>query len=309
MLRSARKAPPAAAVGRSPLLGPRPGDRVATPEPVSATTAPPDRPRWRRPRILVIAAVLVLLLGAGGWWLLAGDGPAPLTAADVKAQVTAQLDARDKAAAQTPPAAVTAYRTLLPSLVTIRATGGKDPADAKSGGQRLGAGFVVNADGTVMTANHVIAGATSVRLTFVDGTTASAKVATADPTTDTATLTPSALPAVVVPAVLGGGVRVGDDVYALGNPLGLLGSFSGGVVSALDREIKVTDKLSLARLIQFDAAVNPGNSGGPLVNAAGQVVGVVTALANPSDQAFFVGIGFAVPIATAGGGGGDLPPQ
>ena len=79
-------------------------------------------------------------------------------------------------------------------------------------------------------------------------------------------------------------------------------------MSALDRTVKVGDGKSLQHLIQIDAAVNPGNSGGPLLNAAGQVVGIVTGLANPSQQGFFVGIGFAVPIATAGGAAGS-PPQ
>lgn len=85
--------------------------------------------------------------------------------------------------------------------------------------------------------------------------------------------------------------------------LGLTASFSSGVVSATGRTIEA-EGLKLTDLIQFDAAVNPGNSGGPLLNSAGQVVGIVTALANPSKQPFFVGIGFAVPIATAGGAAG-----
>ena len=107
-----------------------------------------------------------------------------------------------------------------------------------------------------------------------------------------------------MPAVLGGGVRVGDDVYAVGHPLGLVDSLTAGVVSGLNRTIPVPGGGSLSGLIQFDAAVNPGNSGGPLLNRAGQVVGIVTALANPSDQSFFIGIGFAVTIATAGGAAG-----
>jgi S1-C subfamily serine protease len=97
---------------------------------------------------------------------------------------------------------------------------------------------------------------------------------------------------------------VGDDVYAVGHPLGLVDSVTAGVVSGLDRTIPVADGSNLTGLIQFDAAINPGNSGGPLLNRAAQVVGIVTALANPSEQPFFVGIGFAVPIATAGGAAG-----
>jgi S1-C subfamily serine protease len=99
-------------------------------------------------------------------------------------------------------------------------------------------------------------------------------------------------------------VRTGDEVYATGHPFGLADSFSSGVVSGLNRTVPINDQQTLKGLIQFDAAVNPGNSGGPLLNKAGQVVGIVTALANPAGENFFVGIGFAIPIATAGGAAG-----
>ena len=103
-------------------------------------------------------------------------------------------------------------------------------------------------------------------------------------------------------------MQVGDDTYSLGNPLGLADSMTAGVVSGLDRSIDREDGSGeLQGLIQFDAAVNPGSSGGPLLNRQGQVVGIVTALANPSGQRFFVGIGFAVPIGSAGGGA-RIPP-
>ena len=310
MLRLSPKAPPATPArpaGRSPLLDPRPAEASPTVEP--APDPAPATPRWRRPRILALTAFVLVLLLVGGWWALADRGPAPLTAADVKAQVTTELDARDRAQAAVPPAAVAAYATLAPSLVTIRATAATSATEATTGGVRLGAGFVVNADGTIMTANHVVDGARTIRVSFADGTNAAATVAASDPATDTATLTPSTLPTVVVPAVLGGGVRVGDAVYALGNPLGLVGSFSGGLVSQLGRDIKVPGGRTLEDLIQFDAAVNPGNSGGPLVNAGGQLVVVVRPLDSPSLQTVVVGIGFAVPIGAAGGGGGDVPPQ
>ena len=114
-------------------------------------------------------------------------------------------------------------------------------------------------------------------------------------------LQPDAPPGVIVPAVLGGGVQVGDDTYSVGNPLGLADSLTAGRhlrPRPLDRRAR-TAAATLDGLIQFDAAVNPGSSGGPLLNRQGQVVGIVTALANPTEQRFFVGIGFAVPI---GGG-------
>jgi S1-C subfamily serine protease len=129
-------------------------------------------------------------------------------------------------------------------------------------------------------------------------------VVSGDPEHDVAVLAVDQLPEIVVPAVMAGPPPVGDAVFAVGNPLGLARSLTAGVVSATDRSIPSPQGASLDGLIQFDAAVNPGNSGGPLLNRAGQVVGIVTALANPGAQDFFIGIGFAVPIATAGGAAG-----
>jgi S1-C subfamily serine protease len=97
---------------------------------------------------------------------------------------------------------------------------------------------------------------------------------------------------------------VGDEVFAVGHPLGLVGSLSAGVVSGLNRSFPLANGRTLGGMIQFDAAVNPGNSGGPLLNRNGQVIGIVTGLANPGGDDEFIGIGFAVPIATAGGAAG-----
>jgi S1-C subfamily serine protease len=107
----------------------------------------------------------------------------------------------------------------------------------------------------------------------------------------------------VVPAVLGGGVAIGDNVTAIGNPLGLTGTTTSGVVSGLDRVLSRAKDSDIGGLIQFDAAVNPGSSGGPLINDRGQVVGVVVALVNPTNAGTFIGIGFAVPIGAALGAG------
>ncbi len=157
-------------------------------------------------------------------------------------------------------------------------------------------------EGAVLTALHVVDGAGQIQVRFADGTQASAaRVAASQPENDIAVLAVDRLPEVVVPAVLGGPPPVGDAVFAVGNPLGLQ--------RQPDRRRGVGDRprhphrrgRTLDGLIQFDAAVNPGNSGGPLLNRAGQVVGIVTGLANPAKQGYFVGIGFAVPIATAGG--------
>lgn len=189
-------------------------------------------------------------------------------------------------------------------------SGGDKQTEEGNGG--LGTGVIINAEGAILTANHVVDGAKLIRVTFVDGSTSDATVISSEPGRDIAVLKAEHNPEVVVPAVMGGGVRVGDEAFAIGHPLGLIDSMSSGVISGLNRSIPVAEDQTLDGLIQFDTAVNPGNSGGPLLNRAGQVVGIVTALANPSEQGVFIGIGFAVPIGAAAGvagGGPGGPPQ
>ena len=118
---------------------------------------------------------------------------------------------------------------------------------------------------------------------------------------DIAILQTAALPDVVVPATFGGTPAIGSRVYAVGNPLGLSASISTGVVSQTGRTISRDVGEPLEDLIQFDAAVNPGSSGGPLLDENAQLIGIVTALANPTGEDFFSGIGFAVPIQNAAG--------
>jgi S1-C subfamily serine protease len=246
--------------------------------------------------------LVVAVLAAFG--LTRGPETPPVTKADVNAAVDRAITDAQEKARQAPPDAATAYQTALPSIVTIATDRRRDGGTERG----TGAGVVISRDGTVLTALHVVEDASSIRVRFSDGTQSSAEVKDQQPDSDIAVLTPERLPQVVVPAILGGGAQVGDAVFALGHPLGLSDSLSAGVVSALDRTIRVSGDQTLEGLIQFDAAVNPGNSGGPLLNRDGQVVGIVTGLANPSEQNFFVGIAFAVPIATAGGAAG-APPQ
>jgi S1-C subfamily serine protease len=254
-------------------------------------------------------AVVVALVAATDLYLVTRpEAPAALTARDVQAMTAKQLDERAAADAARPSDATVAYQAIQPSLVLITTQQPADSAAGRGAGQGTGAGVIVNADGTVLTALHVVEGATTIKVTYADGTSSDATVATARPESDIATLAPADLPETVVPAVLGGGVVVGAPVFAVGHPLGLTDSLSAGVVSALGRSVRVEGGRTLKDLIQVDAAVNPGNSGGPLLNRAGQVVGIVTGLANPSDESSFIGIGFAVPIATAGGAAGG-PPQ
>jgi S1-C subfamily serine protease len=271
-------------------------------ETVSATGSPEQPPDHRVPRrrVLVVGAVvLVVVLALVLWWVVP-SGPAPLTQADVDAAVQRGIEQAQQQEAATPPDGAIAYQQIGPSLVSVTST--RDGGGTMD--TTLGAGVVVNADGTVLTALHVVDGASRITVRFADGSEAGASVAASQPDNDVAALAVDQLPQVVVPAVLAGPPGIGEPVFAVGNPLGLERSLSAGVVSADDRKIDTGAGRTLSGLIQFDAAVNPGNSGGPLLNRAGQVVGLVTALANPARQDFFVGIGFAVPIASAGGAGG-----
>jgi S1-C subfamily serine protease len=188
------------------------------------------------------------------------------------------------------------YQRVAPSVVTVRTARG------------LGSGVIVANNGTILTADHVIAGAGRITVIFADGTVTTASVTSADRKTDIARLIPAALPQVVVPATLGGGAGVGAAVVAIGNPLGLTDSVSSGVISGLDRTAD-TDTGKRSGLIQFDASVNPGSSGGPLLNIRGMVIGIVVAIADPDGRDAFAGIGFAVPIGNALGGGSGSGPK
>jgi S1-C subfamily serine protease len=279
---------------------------------MSASGAPPqtppetvDQPPARRRRLgrrrttiaLGAGAVFLLLLIAGAVALATRDSTPPLDAAGAR---TIASDVTKKAIEdlQSQPAtSAVVYQHILPSLVEIEAEHPEGKEDATG----LGAGVIINTRGSILTALHVVEGADSIRVSFVDGTKSPASVVSTDPDNDIAVLAPERNPEVIVPAVLGGGGAVGDEAYAVGHPLGYVGSLTAGVISGLDRSVRVNNGKTLKGLIQFDAAVNPGNSGGPLLNRGGEVIGIVTALANPSKDGHFLGIGFAVPIGAAGG--------
>ena len=256
---------------------------------------PPRRRVWRWVIGVGVVAVLLGLL----FWDRSSSGPKPLSRAEVDSIAQAAVTKGIDDAKAAPPAATTAFQTIQPSVVLISTEQG---GDAKTEG--VGAGVVVNDQGDIVTARHVVAGATAIHITFLDGTKANGTVVSEQPENDIAVLSADQSPEALVPAVLGGGLQIGDDVFAVGHPLGLADSLSAGVVSGLNRTVPGSDGTTMKGLIQFDAAVNPGSSGGPLLNKAGQVVGIVTSLANPSQQGFFIGIGFAVPIGTATGAAG-----
>jgi S1-C subfamily serine protease len=267
------------------------------------------RQRLRRLRtgmrgiVLFVLGMAAALTGLLVYNLLTPN-PHQLTTNDVSTAVNQVL------ASATPPAPFSeaVYQIIQPSLVLIQSK--LSGTDGKTD-DSLGTGTIVNASGDILTSLHVVANATDIQVTFADGTSTSASVASQQPQNDIAVLKADKLPAQIVPAVLGNpnAMHVGDEAFVVGNPFGLYSSMSAGVISGFNRTFQPTNSnLNLKGLIQVDAAVNPGNSGGPLLNRYGEVVGIVEGLVNPVDQNFFVGIGFAIPINVAGGAAG-LPPD
>ncbi len=246
----------------------------------------------------VLAALTALLL-----YNVLVPAPHLLTTREVNDAVAQAL------ASATPPPAFSArvYQVIQPSLVLIQTQAPGANGKVEDG---LGSGVVIDDFGDVLTSLHVVSKAVDIRLTFADGTQSSAEVIAAQPENDIAVLRASQPPALLVPATLGNpnAMRVGDETFAVGHPFGLYGSMSAGVISGFDRSFQPANSdQRLQGLIQIDAAVNPGNSGGPLLNRYGQVIGIVVGIVNPTEQDVFIGIGFAVPINVAGGAAG-LPP-
>jgi S1-C subfamily serine protease len=174
----------------------------------------------------------------------------------------------------------------------------------------IGTGVVIVDNGTILTNLHVVFGARRIKVIFADGLEADADVIALRPEHDLAVLRARKIPDDLQAATMRSthDLRPGDRVTAVGFPFGIGPSVSHGVVSGLKREFRSPEgQRILTNLIQFDAAANPGNSGGPLVTDDGEVVGIVTAIYNPTDERFFVGIGFAVPIENAAQGAG-MPP-
>ncbi len=269
--------------------------------------------RWRqrlqrfrtsaRSGMLFLFGILAAIIGFWLYHLITPNSP-QLTSNDVSTAVNAAL------ASATPPPAYSeiVYQIIQPSLVLIQSQAAG--SDGKTE-YKLGTGTIIDTNGDILTSLHVVANAVSIKLTFADGTESSASVATTQPENDIAVLKADTPPAQIVPAVLGNpsAMQVGDDAYVVGNPFGLYSSMSAGVISGFNRTFQPNNSdVTLKGLIQVDAAINPGNSGGPLLNRAGQVIGVVEGIANPTDQDVFIGIGFAVPINIAGGAAG-LPPD
>ncbi len=309
----------------APAAG-QPPQRPDTPPAEAAQPALPKRRGWRAfaarhsgPLWGGAGALLALLLMTLALGLRPGHRN--ITQDDIDAAVRESLEKEPL-----PSAAAKAYDAIAPSVVRVIGLmddkdtgedgkdGGKD-ASAKSPEERamersLGTGVVIIDNGTILTNLHVVSGAKRVRVTFANGLQSEAQVIGAQPENDLAVLKASTLPDDLEAATMRStsDLRPGDHVIAVGHPFGIGPSVSYGVVSGLKREFRSeSGERTLTNLIQFDAAANPGNSGGPLVTMDGQVVGIVTAILNPSEQRTFIGIGFAVPIENAASAVG-MPP-
>jgi S1-C subfamily serine protease len=282
----------------------RPGEL----EPRMSEPAAPPSDRWRhrlrslrgraRGALPFASGVGAALVALALYTALAPHTP-PLTQGDVSATIATTM----AEATPAPARSAQVYAAVQPALVFIQTESGGDD-------RGVGSGVVINDRGDILTSLHVVEDADEILLTFADGTQAQAAVVAAQPENDIAVLSASQLPATLVPATLGnpGAMRVGDEAFVVGNPLGLYGSLSAGVISGFDRSFRVPDsERELEGLIQIDAAVNPGNSGGPLLNRDGFVIGIVTGLVNPTEQNVFIGIGFAVPINVAASAAGAPP--
>jgi S1-C subfamily serine protease len=273
------------------------------------------RARSNARRVTAFVAGVAATFLAIALYGIVNPGTPPLTTSDVNQAVASYLASQTPA----PPNSELVYAAIQPSIVMIqtdRATAAVPAASPAAGGSAapggtprvgLGTGVIVNDTGAILTALHIIDGASTITITFPDGTTTNASVASKVPESDIAVLQPEHLSANAAPATLGNpsSMRIGSEAYIVGNPFGLYGSLSAGVVSGLDRTFQLPSSgREIKGLIQVDAAINPGNSGGPLLDRNGQVVGIVTALVNPTGQDVFIGIGLAVPIDVAGGAAG-----
>lgn len=265
---------------------------VAPDQPAPEPIAEPARPRRRMVLMVALAGVMTLIAGALGAAIGIG-----LTDHRDDGQNSLGSTHMAPAIAQRPPDSYAAViGRVLPSVVTIRVP--------VAGGTALGSGFVVSANGYVITNDHVVAGGTNVTVLFNDGSTSSGKVVGSDSESDVAVIKVSAggLP----PVNLGDSdqVAVGDAVLAIGSPLALTATVTSGIVSALDRTLVAGDagQQRYYAAIQTDAAINHGNSGGPLLNGAGEVIGVnavIKSMAADDASSGNIGLAFAIPINQA----------
>jgi S1-C subfamily serine protease len=281
--------------------------QAATP-PSTSSTPSASRSILSTQRLPLWAALLLCaLLTATLTWALTRQvgSPQRLTQDDINAAVLHTLNTQDL-----PSRAARAAQLIAPSVVHVRTQdeNKKNPkGELQDSG--VGSGVVISEEGVILTNLHVVQGAKRIQVTFADGTESEALVIGVQPENDLAVIKAKRLPDDLQPATLGSSqnLQPGDEVVAVGFPFGIGPSVSAGVVSGLNRSFGSEGKTMMRGLIQADAAANPGNSGGPLINMAGEVVGIVTAILNPTAARTFIGIVFAATIESAGGGMGVSP--
>lgn len=269
-------------------------------------------------KLLLGAGALIALLIVGGYDLTRPAIPR-VNDDDFIAAVNIVVDHRTPG----PSVSSLSYAKVIPSVVQVQGYTHDKPtiSDRDDPGkpwlqkdfeqfETVGTGVVIDDQGDILTNYHVAGSEPKLHVTFSDGTEGNARTITADKKHDLAVIRADIVPDDLQPATLAstGGLNPGDEVTAIGFPFGIGPSASSGVISGLHRTfLNPEGKQTLSDMIQFDAAANPGNSGGPLINQDGEVVGIVTAIMNPSGNRTFAGIGFATPIETAAGVAGDNP--
>ena len=302
---ASRRPAPAAKPTESPAPAGEAATNAGTAAPVPRQRRLPHFPAAAWGVIGALAGMVVVLLA-----FTLRDNLRPVTQDDIDAAVRESLEKEPL-----PSAAAKAYEAILPSVVrVVGLMDEKDDEDEspekKAMERSLGTGVVIIDNGTILTNLHVVWGAKKIKVRFANGHESDARIIGSQPENDLAVLKAESLPDDLEAATMRStaDLRPGDEVIAVGHPFGIGPSVSAGVVSGLKREFRSPEgKRTLSNLIQFDAAANPGNSGGPLVTMDGHVVGIVTAILNPSEQRTFIGIGFAVPIENAASAAG-MPP-
>jgi putative serine protease PepD len=246
-----------------------------------------------------LATILLALLLAAGVGAVVGAGVALQTDSD-PAAADSPTAVAGESVADTTSSTAALYKRVKNSVVEVKsATGGSDAFGNDRQGEATGSGFVIDELGHIVTNQHVVSGAESVRVEFSDGSEVAAEVVGTDPSTDIAVLDVNRPAAQLTPVSFAseGTLEVGDPVIAIGSPFGLQGTLTTGVISALGREIRSPNGFTIENAVQTDAALNHGNSGGPVLNTQGRVVGVAAQIA--SENGGNVGIGYAVPGDTA----------
>jgi putative serine protease PepD len=242
-------------------------------------------------RTAPIAAALALGGGAGAAIYAASSG-----SGSGQSTVVASVPAQPASTRATTTTLTQLYKNAAPGVVDITVAS-SDSSGFGQGGQSQaeGSGFVIDTNGDIVTNQHVVAGATSIKVRFQDGTVEKATLVGTDPSTDVAVIKVSGDSSLLHPLTFGdsSSLQVGDEVAAIGSPFGLPESMTRGIVSALNRTITAPNKFSISGSIQTDAAINHGNSGGPLLNMSGLVIGVNAQI--ESDSGGNDGVGFSIP--------------